>query len=153
MTVEMSAPADLVAPLQEAMVVSIRDVAPGIEAAGSRLRLLTVEVEIDGKGRVMGAMDWLQRRLRGRRVRRPGPLALTACVQATFVQLVLAGALLAEVRDGRIVRSGRTLDAAAIVAAFLGVTVDARLTAHCECEYGLCRTATATIGTARGDRR
>ncbi len=46
---------DLTERLQAAAHAAIADVAPGIEAAGSRLRLLTVEVEVDGKGRVVGA--------------------------------------------------------------------------------------------------
>ena len=33
------------------------------EAAGPRLRLLTVEVEVDGKRRVVGATAWLQNQI------------------------------------------------------------------------------------------
>ncbi len=66
MTVETSA--DLTTRLQEAAAAAIRDVAPGIEAAGSRLRLLTVEVEVDGRGRVTGATAWLQNQINVNRV-------------------------------------------------------------------------------------
>ncbi len=61
MTVETSAQPDLAERLQEAAPAAIADVAPGIEAAGPRLRLLTVEV--DGKGRVVGATAWLQNQI------------------------------------------------------------------------------------------
>ncbi len=61
MTVETRT--DLTTRLQEAACAAIADVAPGIEAADSRLRLLTVEVEIDGKGRVVGATAWLQNQI------------------------------------------------------------------------------------------
>ncbi len=59
---------DLTERLQAAAHAAIADVAPGIEAAGSRLRLLTVEVEIDGKGRVTGATAWLQNQINVNRV-------------------------------------------------------------------------------------
>ncbi len=63
MTVETRAPAELTTRLTEAATAAIRDVAPGIEAAGSRLRLLTVEVEVDGRGGVVGATAWLQNQI------------------------------------------------------------------------------------------
>ena len=55
--------ADLVDKIVEAAEAAIRDVAPGIQAAGSRLRLLIVEVEVDGRGRVVGATAWLRNQI------------------------------------------------------------------------------------------
>ena len=47
---------------------AIRDIAPTIEAAGPTLGLLTLEPEIDSKGRVVGGMAWPQLRLNMNRV-------------------------------------------------------------------------------------
>ncbi len=54
---------DLVTRLQEAATAAIGDIGPGVEAAGSRLCMLTVEVEVDGRGRVTGATAWLQNQI------------------------------------------------------------------------------------------
>ena len=65
MTVETSAPADLAESLARAAVAAIADLAPQLEAAGPKLGLLTIEVEVDGKGRVVGGVAWPQLRLSG----------------------------------------------------------------------------------------
>ncbi len=54
---------DLTSKLQEAASAAIRDVAPAIEGGGPRLRALTVEVELDARGNVSGAVAWLQHRV------------------------------------------------------------------------------------------
>ena len=54
---------DLIARLQAAATAAIADIAPGIEAAGSRLRIVTVEVEVDTKGQLVGATAWLEHRV------------------------------------------------------------------------------------------
>ena len=59
---------DLTTRLTEAATAAIRDVAPTIEAAGPKLGLLTLELEIDSKGRVVGGEAWLQLRLNMNRV-------------------------------------------------------------------------------------
>ena len=51
---------DLIARLTEAATAAIADIAPGIEAAGSRLRIVTVEVEVGTKGQLVGATAWLE---------------------------------------------------------------------------------------------
>ena len=66
MTVETRA--DLVTRLQEAAAAAIADVAPTLEAAGPKLGLLTLELEIDSKGRVTGATAWPQLRVNMGRV-------------------------------------------------------------------------------------
>ncbi len=48
-----------------AAVAAIADIAPQLEAAGPRLGLLTIELEIDSKGRVVGGVAWPQLRLSG----------------------------------------------------------------------------------------
>ena len=59
---------DLVEHLTEAAAAAIADVAPTLEAAGPKLGLLTLELEIDTKGRVTGAMAWPQLRVNVNRV-------------------------------------------------------------------------------------
>ena len=51
---------DLSESLARAAVAAI---APRIEAAGPRLGLLTLELEIDSKGRVVGGVAWPQLRV------------------------------------------------------------------------------------------
>ncbi len=68
MTVETRVPVDLVTRLQDAAGAAIADIAPAIEAAGPKLGLLTLELEIDSKGRVTGATAWPQLRLNMNRV-------------------------------------------------------------------------------------
>ena len=46
--------------------------------------------------------------------------ALTARLQATLVELVLAGSIAADVRDGRVLLGGGAIDVAAIVAGVYG---------------------------------
>ena len=59
---------DLVEHLTEAAAAAIRDVAPTIEAAGPKLGLLTMELEIGTKGRVVGGVARPQLRLNMNRV-------------------------------------------------------------------------------------
>ena len=59
---------DLTECLARAAVAAIADLEPQIEAAGSKLNLLTVELEISTKGQVIGAVAWLQLRLNMNRV-------------------------------------------------------------------------------------
>ena len=54
---------DLVARLQEAAAAAIADVAPTSEAAGPKLGLLTIELEVSSKGQVTGATAWPQLRV------------------------------------------------------------------------------------------
>ncbi len=54
---------DLTERLARAAVVTIADIAPQIEAAGPKLNLLTVELEISSKGQVTGAAAWPQLRV------------------------------------------------------------------------------------------
>ena len=54
---------DLTERLARAAVVAIADIEPQIEAAGSKLNLLTVELEVDSKGKVIGGVAWPQLRL------------------------------------------------------------------------------------------
>jgi len=65
MTVETSERVDLVEALTAAATAASRDVAPTLEAAAPRLGLLTLELEIDTKGRVVGGVAWPQLRLSG----------------------------------------------------------------------------------------
>ena len=59
---------DLVTRLTEAAASAIADVAPTIEAAGLKLGMLTLELEVNTKGRVTGATAWPQLRLNMGRV-------------------------------------------------------------------------------------
>ena len=59
---------DLVTRLQEAAAAAIADVAPTIEAAGPKLGLLTLELEVNSQGQVTGATAWPQLRLNMGRV-------------------------------------------------------------------------------------
>ena len=68
MGVETSAPVDLTERLARAAVAAISDIAPQLEAAGPKLGLLTIELEIDSKGRVVGGVAWPQLRLNMNRV-------------------------------------------------------------------------------------
>ena len=54
---------DLTSKLQEAATAAIRDVEPTIAASVPRLRALTVEVELNTRGNVSGAVAWLQHRV------------------------------------------------------------------------------------------
>ena len=54
---------DLTQRLTKAAAAAIRDVGPAIAAAGPRLRLVTVEVEVGSKGQVVGATAWLENRV------------------------------------------------------------------------------------------
>ncbi len=65
MTVGMSAQTDLTESLARAAVAAIADLAPQLEAAGSRLGLLTIELEVNAKGEVTGGVAWPQLRLSG----------------------------------------------------------------------------------------
>ncbi len=68
MTVETPARTDLVERLQAATCAAIADVAPTLEAAGPKLGLLTLELEVDTKGEVTGGVAWPQLRLSMNRV-------------------------------------------------------------------------------------
>ena len=68
MTVETRAQTDLTERLARAAVTAIADLEPQITAAGPKLGLLTIELEIDGKGRVVGGVAWPQLRLNLNRV-------------------------------------------------------------------------------------
>ena len=63
MTVETRAPTDLQDHLTEAAAAAIADVMPAIERAGPRLHTLTVEIELDTRGRVAGAVVCTQLRV------------------------------------------------------------------------------------------
>ncbi len=63
MTVETRAQTDLTERLARAAVAAIADIAPQLEAAGPKLGLLTLELEIDSKGRVVGRVAWPQLRV------------------------------------------------------------------------------------------
>ena len=63
MTVETSPRTDLVERLTEAAAAAITGVAPAIEAAGPKLGLLTLELEVSTKGEVTGAVAWPQLRV------------------------------------------------------------------------------------------
>ena len=65
---EEGAVGDLVTRLQEAAAAAIADVAPTIEAAGPKLGLLTLELEVNSQGQVTGATAWPQLRLNMGRV-------------------------------------------------------------------------------------
>ena len=54
---------DLTERLARAAVAAIADNRPAIEAAGPKLGLLTLELEIDGRGRVTGGVAWTQLRI------------------------------------------------------------------------------------------
>ena len=54
---------DLTEVLTAAATAAIRDVEPAIAASGRRLRALTVEVELDARGNVTGAVAWTQLRV------------------------------------------------------------------------------------------
>ena len=56
---------DLSESLARAAVAAIADIAPQIEAAGPRLGLLTLELEVNTKGEVVGGVAWPQLRLSG----------------------------------------------------------------------------------------
>ena len=56
---------DLTERLARAAVAAIAAIAPRLEAAGPRLGLLTIELEMDSKGRVVGGVAWPQLRLSG----------------------------------------------------------------------------------------
>ncbi len=58
MTVETRA--DLTERLARAAVAAIADLAPQLEAAGPKLGLLTIELEVDPKGEVTGGVAWPQ---------------------------------------------------------------------------------------------
>ena len=60
---EPSAQADLTESLARAAVAAIADLAPQLEAAGPKLGLLTIELELDSKGRVVGGVAWPQLRV------------------------------------------------------------------------------------------
>ncbi len=62
-TVTLDAGADLTGRLQAAACAAIADVAPTLEAAGPKLGLLTLELEVDTKGRVVGGVAWPQLRV------------------------------------------------------------------------------------------
>ena len=49
--------------LIEAATAAIRDIGPAIEQAGPKLHTLTVEIELDTRGTVNGAVAWLQHRV------------------------------------------------------------------------------------------
>jgi hypothetical protein len=63
MTVETTQRIDLTESLARAAVAAIADIAPQLEAAGPKLGLLTLELEIDTKGRVVGGVAWPQLRV------------------------------------------------------------------------------------------
>ena len=63
MTVETPERTDLSEALARAAVAAIADIAPQLEAAGPKLGLLTIELEIDSKGRVTGGVAWPQLRV------------------------------------------------------------------------------------------
>ncbi len=54
---------DLQDRVTEAAAAAIADVMPTLERAGPKLGLLTIELEIDPKGRVTGAVAWPQLRV------------------------------------------------------------------------------------------
>ena len=56
---------DLTERLARAAVAAIADIAPQIEAAGPKLGLLTLELEISTKGEVVDGVAWPQLRLSG----------------------------------------------------------------------------------------
>ena len=60
--------ADLTERLARAAVAAIADIAPQLEAAGPKLGLLTVELELDTKGRVVGGVAWPQLRINTNKV-------------------------------------------------------------------------------------
>ncbi len=68
MTVETTPRTDLTERLARAAVAAIEDIAPQIEAAGPKLGLLTLELEVNTKGEVTGAPAWPQLRLNMNRV-------------------------------------------------------------------------------------
>ena len=56
---------DLAESLARAAVAAIADIAPQLEAAGPKLGLLTIELEVSAKGEVTGGVAWPQLRLSG----------------------------------------------------------------------------------------
>ena len=54
---------DLSESLARAAVAAIADLAPQLEAAGPKLGLLTLELEVSTKGEVTGAVAWPQLRV------------------------------------------------------------------------------------------
>jgi hypothetical protein len=54
---------DLTERLARAAVAAIADIEPQIEAAGPKLRLLTIEFEVSTKGEVTHVMAWPQLRV------------------------------------------------------------------------------------------
>ena len=54
---------DLQDHLTEAAAAAIADVMPAIEADPKRVRLLTIELELDGGRRVAGGTAWIERRV------------------------------------------------------------------------------------------
>ncbi len=59
---------DLTESLARAAVAAIADIAPQLEAAGPKLGLLTIELEVDSKGRVVGGVAWPQLKINVNRV-------------------------------------------------------------------------------------
>ena len=56
---------DLTERLARAAVAAIADIGPQLEAAGPKLGLLTIELEVNAKGEVVGGVAWPQLRLSG----------------------------------------------------------------------------------------
>lgn len=54
--------------LTSAAAAAIAAVGPSIEQAGSKLHTLTVEIEVDTRGTVSGAVAWVQLRVNMNRV-------------------------------------------------------------------------------------
>ncbi len=61
MTVETRAQTDLTERLARAAVAAIADIAPQLEAAGPKLGLLTIELELANGVRVKGGTAWIER--------------------------------------------------------------------------------------------
>ena len=61
MSAETRAPTTLQDHLTEAASAAIADVMPAIEADPRKVRVVTIELEVDSRSRVTGGTAWIQR--------------------------------------------------------------------------------------------